>query len=172
MHFLSFESLIFLSQNLFINQDKMLWVGVSIDMNKRRKKDKWCVWIESKWLHFSSRVAHVSVSPALRGWPGSEGTSEGSRLFGRTQPEAAEPRWRGWAGPEAEEASGCWLVWADQEVNKERYKNKPSRICLVPNSAAILTCVLNLGLNSLAFGFRVDFLTWLKKVNKIKKLTF
>ena len=44
----------------------------------------------------------------------------GSRLSDRTQPGAAGPRWRGWAGPEAAGASGCWLAWAVEGAYKMR----------------------------------------------------
>lgn len=46
----------------------------------------------------------------------------GSRPFVRTQ--AVGPRWRGWAGPEAEEAWGCWQVWADQRTHWNRFNKE------------------------------------------------
>lgn len=61
------------------------------------------------------RVKTQSHINELQDWQVWEGTSEGSRPSVRTRSEAAAPRWRDWAGPEAEGVWGCWLVWAGQE---------------------------------------------------------
>lgn len=60
-----------------------------------------------------------------------------------------------------------------RDIKKIKLNNKLSLWCF--NCVAwqqhdILTCVLNLGLNSLAFGFRVDFLTWLQSRTDSEKV--
>lgn len=89
----------------------------------------WCSWwsVLNRNKHICLHTVHFSmqvcVSPVLQDWLVWGDTSGGSRLSGRTQSGAAEPRWRGWAGPEAGEASGCWLVWADDGAYKERQRH-------------------------------------------------
>lgn len=68
-------------------------------------------------------MARVRVSPALRDSQVSGDTSEGSTRSGRTQPAAAGPRWRGWAGPGAGEGLACWLAWAAARGRSETERN-------------------------------------------------